>query len=200
MRMPITEDTRLEIEAALDGDFRLPGDYHSFLVKWLAFNRAYNDMELEASRDREKAVAVGKKLQQHWGEFSGSATQLVSLECVGGERVADSALLRPKEWVKSATLYLRDRLGLQCRADQDKCEFGACRPEKQRLCNDVEHDPWDKEEMAALLTLVYQVRCNFVHGDKRQSGECIQTDRDHLLVQISIDILDRVLKFLLQEE
>ncbi|HEC36341.1 MAG TPA: hypothetical protein ENI39_07390 [Anaerolineae bacterium] len=196
--MPIAQDTRREIEAVLDEGFLLPNSYHSFLVKWVAFNRAYNDLDLRVNGDREKVLAVGERLQDHWGEVSDLARRLVSLECIGGERVEGSDLLKPTEWVKSATLYLRERFSLAPSTDQQACEFAACRPEKQRLCNGVKHDPWDKEEMAALLRLVYQVRCNLVHGDKRLSGQNTQTNRDRRLIEISTQVLDRVLELLLQ--
>lgn len=195
--MSITEDTRREIQAVLDEDFRLPDRYQTFLVKWLAFNRAYND--LDEGQDHEKVLAVGQRLQEHWDEVAGLAVQLVSLECIGGERVEGSELLKPTRWVKSATLYLRERLGLQPPADPRACEFVACRMEKRSLCNEVIIDRWQKQEMAGLLRLVYQVRCNLVHGDKRLSRQDVQTNRDRQLVQISTQIMNRVLEFLLQD-
>jgi hypothetical protein len=198
--MLIADDTRLEIEAILRRDFWLPEEYQAFLVKWLAFNRAYNDLDLGVSRDSEKVLAVGKELQRHWNEMSELATQLVSLECIGGKRVKDSNLLKPDKWVKSATLYLREQLGLLPHADPFVCQFAACRPEKQRLCNGVTPEPWDKGEMAALLRLVYQVRCNLVHGDKRLYSQSPQTGRDLELITVSTVILDRVLAIILQED
>ncbi|MFQ5343220.1 MAG: hypothetical protein ACE5F6_16900, partial [Anaerolineae bacterium] len=172
--------------------------YETFLVMWLAFNRAYND--LEEGRDYEKVLAVGQRLQQRWDEVSGLASLLVSLECIGGEPVGDSRLLQPNEWVKGATLYLREQLDLQSAIDPQTCEFGACRPEKRRLCDRVEPKAWDKGEMAALLRLVYQVRCNLIHGDKRLADQDVQTNRDQQLICISRETLDRVLGFLLEEE
>lgn len=196
--MPIAEDTRREIEAVLREDFQLHPVYETFLVMWLAFNRAYND--LEEGRDYEKVLAVGQRLQQRWDEVSGLASLLVSLECIGGKRVEDSGLLQPNEWVKGATLYLREQLDLQSAIDPQTCEFGACRPEKRRLCDRVEPKAWDKGEMAALLRLVYQVRCNLIHGDKRLADQDVQTNRDQQLICISRETLDRVLGFLLEEE
>jgi len=197
--MPIAKDTRREIEAVLDEGFRLSTSYQSFLIKWMAFNRAYNDLDLGVNGDREKVLAVGKRLQDHWGEVSDLARQLVSLECIGSERVEGSDLLKPTKWMKSATLYLRERLNLVSPADPRACEFAACRAKKRELCNEGS-DPWHEQEMAALLRLVYQVRCNLVHGDKRLAGQDIQTNRDGQLVQISTQIVDRVLELLLLEE
>ena len=193
------EDTMGEIEAVLDGGFRLRSVYQSFLAKWVAFNRAYNDLELGTRRDREKVLAVGQELQDHWGEVSDLARQLVSMECIGSERVEGSDLLKPTNWVKSATLYLRERLSLVSPADPQACEFAACRARKRELCSEGS-DTWPGQEMAALLRLVYQVRCNLVHGDKRLVDQDIQTNRDGQLVQVSTQIVDRVLELLLLEE
>jgi len=200
MTTPIAEDTRREIEAVLRQDFLLCPDYQSFLVKWMAFNRAYNDLDLGVNGDRKKVLAVGKKLQDHWNEVYDLAVQLVSLECIGGERVESSELLKPDKWVKSATLYLREQLALRPPGDPRACAFATCRLEKRRLCDEVESVQWDRREMAALLRLVYQVRCNLVHGDKRLAGQDIQTNRDGQFVQISTQIVDRVLELLLLEE
>jgi len=195
----LREDTMREIEAVLDGGFRLRSAYQSFLVKWIAFNRAYNDLEQGTRGDREKVFAVGQKLQDHWGEVSDMARQLVSMECIGSERVEGSDLLKPTKWVKSATLYLRERLSLMSPADPRACELAACRATKRELCSEG-FDPWPEQEMAALLRLVYQVRCNLVHGDKRLFDQDIQTNRDDQLVQVSTQIVDRVLGLLLLEE
>jgi hypothetical protein len=196
--MPIAENTRQEIETVLDTNFRLPNYYHTFLVKWLAFNRAYND--LEAGRDYEKVLAVGERLKEYWDEVSELAVQLVSLECIGSNRVENFELLRPDEWVKSATLYLRGQLNIEPSDNPQVCEFAACRLEKRRLCNEVKSTEWQGAKMAALLRLVYQVRCNLVHGDKRLADQDLQTARDHRLIQISTNILDRVLELLLEKE
>ena len=195
--MSISEDTRQEMQAVLDPDFRLSEDYHRFLMKWIAFNRAYSD--LEQGQDYEKVLRIGDRLKDHWDEVSDLARHLVSLECIGGERDKGSELLKPSKWVKSATLFLREQLDLRPPGDPRACAFAACRLEKRRLCDEVESVQWDRREMAALLRLVYQVRCNLVHGDKRLVGQDIQTNRDRRLVQISTRTLDHVLEFLLQD-
>lgn len=201
--MPITEHTRREIETVLERHIQLDEDYCYFLIRWMALNRGYNEL-VEADKDYKKVLEIGQRLQAHWGEVQDLAVQLVSLECIGGERSSDYELLKPNQWVKSATLYLRDRLELQHAVPPEGCEFTACRMEKRRLCNNVVFHPWDEQdedwqEMAALLRLVYQVRCNLVHGDKRWSMPNSQTNRDHRLVRISTRILGEVLPFLLQE-
>jgi len=197
--MPIAEDTKREIEAVLRPGFYLLQEYQDFLIRWIAFNRAYND--LEKGKDWQKVLDIGDRLQGNWPEVSDLATQMVSLECIGGKDAGDSRLLKPSTWVKSATVYLREQLDLVSSADPRGCQFASCRPEKRMLCEgeDVELEPWDRGEMAALLKLVYQVRCNLVHGDKRLFDRDIQTNRDCELVRTSTRILDRVLEFLLQD-
>jgi hypothetical protein len=196
--MPISEDTRQEMQAVLDPDFRLSEDYHRFLMKWIAFNRAYSD--LEQGQDYEKVLRIGDRLKDHWDEVSDLARHLVSLECIGGERDKGSGLLKPSKWVKSATLFLRERLSLIQATDPHGCRFAACRQQKRRLCDDVDVVAWDKNEMAALLRLVYQVRCNLVHGDKRLFEWDVQTNRDLDLVETSTHVLDCILGLLLQGE
>jgi hypothetical protein len=56
------------------------------LVKWLAFNRPYNDLGYKG-KDHEKVLAFAEEHQNVWDEVSGWATHLVFLECIGGERV-----------------------------------------------------------------------------------------------------------------
>ena len=48
--------------------------------------------------------------------------------------------------------------------------------------------------MGALLRLVYQVRCNLIHGDKRFMARGFQGDRDHELVRLSYKILKIILR------
>jgi len=52
-------------------------------------------------------------------------------------------------------------------------------------------------EVAALLRLVYQVRCNLVHGKKRIGQEDTQSNRDKDLIHLSTTILDRVISLML---
>ena len=96
--MVIAEDTRLEVEYALQGFTSFPSEYIDFAFKWMAFNRAYNDSELGG--DKEKVLSFGDKHSDRWSDVQRLATELVSLECIGGERVPDSRLLKPKTEVK----------------------------------------------------------------------------------------------------
>lgn len=192
--MALTQETRQEIAAVLGQQFHLAPQYQTFLVKWMAFNRAYNELGLASNTDREKVLEYARGQEDMWDALSDFARNLVSLECIGSERVAGNELLQPHRYVKSATFYLREQLGL------DKCPLKVCRPpKKQTLCASVPEVPWTGRKVAALLRLVYQVRCNLVHGDKMLMGRNPQTNRDYKLVRISEDVLDIVLASLLEK-
>jgi hypothetical protein len=192
--MSISENTKQEIEAVLNPEFYVSPLYQTFLAKWMAFNRAYNDLELDSNKDVCKVLEYAETQEDIWPAVSVLAHNLVSLECIGGMRVPDRNLLQPKSYVKGATLYLREQLGL------GGCPIAECRPEKQNLCADVQEEPWTEGKVGALLRLVYQVRCNLVHGDKMLIARNRQTDRDQRLVDLSTEILDIVLASLLEED
>ncbi len=192
--MLITEETGREVEAVLRPRFSVSPSYQTFLAKWMAFNRAYNDLELDSKRDRAKVLEYAGTQEDKWDEVSDLANALVSLECIGSKRVSTSSLLKPDRYVKGATLYLREQLELEA------CPLAECRPKKQELCAGMSKIEWGMRRVAALLRLVYQVRCNLVHGDKMLIGGNRQTDRDHDLIRISTDILDIFLVSLLENE
>ncbi len=189
--MPITEETRDEIRAVLSPDFRLQPVYETFVVKWLAFNRAYNEIAPASTKEYERVLAVGDALDGRWDEFSDLASGLTSLECIGSERNDGQGLWVPNRWVKSATMYLRAHSTVE--VGENVCT--GCR--KREECRDVVCEEWVRSPMAALMRLVYQVRCNLIHGDKRLVGHGFQTDRDEDLVSISTVILRRVLQRIL---
>jgi len=202
--MKISEETQIELNDALSG-FALPTEYGIFARKWIAFNRAYNEIS-KKKYEWAKVEAIGDILQDYWkeGEIKRLAAQLVNLECIGGERFEDQRLLKPKVYVKAATLHLRSQFFEE--ADPSHCVFHECREEKQELCNQVTFtnqknpDKYRHREVAALLCLVYQVRCNLVHGEKRIGQEDIQTNRDSDLIEFSTYILDRIIRLMLKKE
>jgi hypothetical protein len=198
--MPITEETKREIVAVLDWAtadpecFQLAPVYQIFLVKWMTFNRAYNDLEIDSKQDRSKVLEYAETQEDRWDEVSDLARDLVSLECIGSRRVPGRNLLKPDPYVKGATLYLREQFELEA------CPLAKCRREKQCLCAGMSKQEWEMRRVAALLRLVYQVRCNLVHGDKRLFERDPQTNRDRELVRLSTDILDLFLVSLLENE
>lgn len=148
---------------------------------------------------------MGDYLQSHWQEVEPFAKELISLECVGGDKVPPFPILAPQSEVKSATLYLREKLGLHPAPNPLRCSFHACRAEKKQVCDPVacnraKIDEWRGREMAALFRIVYQVRCNLVHGEKQLSREGFQASRDRKLVQVPDEIMDQVLEWLIHHE
>jgi hypothetical protein len=192
--MALSEQTRLELIAIRQG-VALPEEYGQFMIHWIAFNRAYNELRSDED-ESNRVLGVGDELRQHWSEIIAPATALVRLECIGGESMPRQTLLRPTRWVKSATIYLREQLKIRPSFPECARDASFCREHKAAICQPVGVDPWGRSEMAALLRLVYQVRCNLFHGEKRLGVRDIQTNRDKELVTVSIIILNTVFKWL----
>ncbi len=192
--MPLTEQTRSELRAIRQG-FRLPDEYTRFMICWIAFNRVYNELRRD-EQETQRVLGVGDDLMAYWPEITPLAAELLHLECIGSDIVPRRSLLRPNRWVKSASIFLRRQMQLQpaypfCCVDRLFCRRG-----KYSMCREVEVMEWDRTEMAALLRLVYQVRCNLFHGDKRLSLPDAQTNHDRHLVLTSIGILNTVFGWL----
>lgn len=178
--------------------------YIEFLVKWIAFNRAYHEL-YPKMKDREGALAYAISVKDRWSALEPLALRLASLECIGGERASNAGILRPKWEVKWATRWLRERLGLD-EANPDKCHFAGCRVIKRAVCDGVRYQT-DKitrlegeGEVAALLRLVYQVRCNVFHGEKGLLlSDSAQTNRDKDLVDISARVIDQCIDWLVED-
>ncbi len=198
--MTLSSDTQNEIQVILQGGINLPPRYASFLLKWSAYNRTYNEIETKIDGDKNKAIARAEKFNHHWNEIEDLARELVSLECIGGKRVQNSDLLQPIPEVKAATHFLREQLGLDAHIDPTNCQFNGCaRAEKRNLCNQVPVQPWNKNNMAALMRLVYQVRCSLVHGDKQLGRMNYQTNRDRELVRVADEIMPYFLTWINNE-
>lgn len=170
----------------------IPPDYTRFAVTWSTLNRVYNENRSERF-ETQQVVSFGDQIDELWEAVAPIAKELVSLECIGGEK-DPSGILKPKPEVKSATLFLREVFRIDDGIDIHNCHFHACRPEKRAVCNPVASDPWKRSKMGALLRLVYQVRCNLVHGDKRLMARGFQSERDQELVRLSYEILKIILR------
>jgi len=170
----------------------IPSDYMWFAITWSTLNRIYNENRSEWS-ETQQVVSFGNQIDELWEAVAPLAKELVSLECIGGEK-DPSGILRPKQEVKSATLYLREFFHIDNGIDVNNCNFHACRPEKRTVCNPVVANPWERSKMGALLRLIYQVRCNLVHGDKRFMVHGFQRNRDHELVHLSYEIIKIILR------
>jgi hypothetical protein len=197
--MSITQDTSLEIQNLLNGEQYLPAQYGSFLLMWLAFNRAYNDTETDP-QEVNRVMNFARRFEHHWPKIVPFAVELVSLECIGGVHVNGSELMKPKVPVKSATHHLRQTLALDQKIDPTNCQFPGCvRAGKRLLCNQVATEPWTMGNMAALFRLVYQVRCSLMHGEKRLAEQNYQTNRDRELVHLCSQIMDPILHWILDD-
>jgi hypothetical protein len=165
------------------------------MVRWIAFNRAYNELRFD-EEETYRVMGIGDDLRIHWKDITGEARQLVSLECIGGERIPNHSLLRPNRWVKSATLFLRNRLSITPGYPHCANDPAFCRTNKVAICRPIGVEPWERSEMAALLRLVYQIRCNLFHGEGHLSLPDVQTNHDLKLVATSINILNTVFGWL----
>lgn len=182
-------------EVAFDVDAEgpeIPPDYMRFAIAWSTLNRVYNENRSERF-ETQQVISFGDQIEGLWEAVAPRARALVLLECIGGEK-DPSGILKPKPEVKSATIYLREYFHIDDGIDSNDCHFHACRPEKRAVCNPVASDPWGRSKMGALLRLVYQVRCNLVHGDKRLMASGFQRERDHRLVELSYEILKIILR------
>jgi hypothetical protein len=192
--MPLSEQTRAELKALRHG-VELPSDYLQFMVRWIAFNRAYNELRFD-EEETYRVMGIGDDLRVHWKDITGEARMLVSLECIGGDRIPNHSLLRPNRWVKSATLFLRNRLSVTPAFPLCANDPAFCRANKVAICRPIDVEPWERSEMAALLRLVYQIRCNLFHGEGHLSLPDVQTNHDLKLVATSINILNTVFGWL----
>jgi hypothetical protein len=192
--MALSEQTRSELRAIREG-VELPGEYTQFMVRWIAFNRAYNELRRDDD-ETYRVMGLGDDMQVHWPEIIGPAASLVSMECIGGEHIPQQTLLRPNRWVKSATVFLRRSLRIKPGYPDCAKDPKFCRANKVAICWPVQADPWERTEMAALLRLIYQVRCNLFHGDRRLMTPDVQTNRDRELLAVSNHILNEMFGWL----
>ncbi len=189
----LSPETLEEVVLYKDGiSLIIPDEYMHFAVIWSTFNRVYNENS-DNRIESQRVIDTGNKLDNNWDAVAKLAVELVSLECIGGKK-GPSDILRPKPEVKSATIFLRDFFNIDASIEEHNCHFAACRPEKRLVCNPVGIQPWHDSEIAALLRLIYQVRCNLVHGDKRLNIHGYQLERDHQLVHLSYEIIKIILR------
>ena len=192
--MPLTKQTRQELIAIREG-IELPNAYTQFMVRWIAFNRAFNELR----RDPEeiaRVLGIGDDLSDRWKEIIPQSQRLVLLECIGGDAVPQETLLRPNRAVKSATTYLRQKMMIKPGYPECMQKPRFCRESKTAMCRSVGIEPWQRSEMAAVMRILYQVRCNLFHGEKRLAFPDVQTNKDQELLAVSNEILDVVFAWL----
>lgn len=189
----LSPETQEEVALYIGGgEPIIPPDYMQLAMTWSTLNRVYNENRSERS-ETQQVISFGDQIDEIWYVVAPLAKKLVSLECIGGEK-DPNGIYRPKREVKSATIFLREYFHLVDFVDVNHCEFIACRLEIRNACDSVAAESWNHSRMGALLRVVYQVRCNLVHGDKRLLARGYQGDRDRELVRLSYDILKRILR------
>ena len=188
--MPLTEQTRKEL-TAIRGGIILPNEYAQFMVHWIAFNRAFNELRKD-SEETARVLGIGDDLSGRWKEIIPQSRRLVQLECVGVDAVPYETLLRPNRAVKAATTYLRQKLMIKPGYPECITNPKFCRLSKTAMCQAVGIEPWNHSEMAAVMRIIYQIRCNLFHGEKRLAIPDVQTNKDQELIAISNEILNEV--------
>jgi hypothetical protein len=192
--MPLTEQTRKELTAIRDG-IDLPNEYTQFMVHWIAFNRAFNELRRDGE-ETARVLGLGDDLANRWHEIIPQTRRLVQLECIGVDVMPHETLLRPSRVVKAATIYLRQQLRIKPGYPECIQNPRFCRASKTSMCQAVGIEPWTRSEMAAVMRIIYQLRCNLFHGDKRLGFSDVQTNQDLELVAISNEILNVVFGWL----
>jgi hypothetical protein len=192
--MQLTEQTKTELRAIREG-IELPGEYIQFMVRWIAFNRAFNELRSEPE-ETARVLAIGDDLHGHWKEIIPQIRRLVALECVGADRLPHQTLLRPNRPVKSATIFLRVRLSIMPGYPECTLNQRFCRESKISMCRPVDVEPWDRSELTAVLRIIYQVRCNLFHGENQFIVPDIQTNQDRELLATANEILNSIFGWL----
>lgn len=159
-----------------------PEEYLHFFFYWSLFN-SYYGLSVSNGGDKSKVLSFGRQYKALWnGLIKANARDLVDQECVGDGKGENS----PSSEVKAATNYLRSSLGVN-----KKLVCNNCRPNKRSKCSGVtEKGKYGRLE--ALLRIIYQIRCNLIHGDKVELTE-EQGERNKRLVRLANPILREIL-------
>lgn len=160
-------------------------EYLYFFFHWSLFN-SYYGLSLPKGGDKDKVLSFGRQHNAIWTDIiETNAKQLVDLECVGNGKGEKP----PLSEVKAATNQLRNLLGVNRKQVCDRC-----RPTKKDQCSRVaEEDQFSRLE--ALLRIIYQIRCNLIHGDKIELTE-EQGERNRKLARLANHILKEILLIL----
>ena len=160
---------------------KYPNEFKEFFVRWMLLNLYYNETSKQ-NREVDRVLEFGKKHEILFNQLKDEASKLVCTECVGRGLGNEP----PDKWVKTATLQLRKKLGI----DANVCD--TCRSEKRQECQNVETVEYEFGCMEALMRVLYQVRCNLFHGDKTNREE-FQMERNQSLVRTGNRIIAIVL-------
>jgi hypothetical protein len=160
-----------------------PKDFHAFFFQWTLLNLFYNELSQERS-EMQRVLEFGRKYENLFDLVKNAASDLMREECVGDGK-NDQA---PSSPIKIASLKLRTTLGIK---QYDVCV--KCRSSKRRACLTIRTKPYGYGNFEALMTILYQIRCNLFHGDKTEYRNGFQAQRNILLVSIGNRILEQTL-------
>jgi hypothetical protein len=163
-----------------------PREFKEFFLKWTLLNLYYNEVSGK-KHEADRVLEFGRKHESLFNKLKNEAVELVVMECVGRGPSTEP----PDSWVKTATLQLREKLGINANA----CD--TCRSDKRQKCQNVKTVKYEFGCMEALIRILYQVRCNLFHGDKTEREE-FQMGRNQLLVQIGDRITAVILNSLVE--
>ena len=160
-----------------------PEQFKAFFFHWTLLNLYYNALSKE-KKEIKRVLEFGRKHENLFESVKICAEDLVKTECVGS-KIGPAP---PNGWVKTATLQLRDALNVD---GLSVC--GRCREEKETACRTVKLKQHDFGNMEALMSILYQIRCNLFHGEKTEHTNGNQVTRNRLLVKIGNTALEKIL-------
>jgi len=160
-----------------------PEEYLLFFFYWSLFN-SYYGLSVPKGGDRGKVLSFARQHEALWDDtMEGRARDLVALECVGHGR----GMCPPSSYVKAATNQLRETLGMP---QEERCSY--CRHQKKEACSRIE-ERGKFGRLEAVLRIIYELRCNLVHGDKTElTGD--QGQRNVRLVRLANPIIKELLR------
>lgn len=160
-----------------------PREFLNLFSHWTLFNLFYNEFS-EESEEVFGVLDFGKKHESLFPNIEETAFSLVQTECVGEGR-GDNP---PNEWVKTASLQLRQALHMDT-----KRICASCRSRKRQECQKVQTKSYKFGKLEATLRILYQIRCNLFHGDKTEHTNGEQAERNWFLVRVADEILKSIL-------
>ena len=167
----------------IDNDRSLPLGSTEFFPMWILLNAFYNAMR-HGGDEVGRVIEFGKTYNNFFPKLNRSSIiSLIVPECIGKCKSENP----PDKYVKAATQKLRMIFDIN-----DHCAL--CREKKQESCKSVKDIKWINGEFAALMRILYQVRCNLFHGDKIANTNDSQSKRDQVVIENSIRLLREILE------
>jgi len=187
-----TSDTLKKASEVVDNWLKsrgYPQDFLRFFFQWTLLNLYYNAFS-QSDEEMKKVLEFGREYDNAFNSVKEEVANLVRTECVGDGKYEAP----PNSWVKTASLLLRKRLGIN---QQSICSV--CREHKRRMCDNVNLESYNFGNMEALMRILYQIRCNLFHGDKTEYRDGEEAERNKMLVSLGNQVLEIVLKSIMQK-